>query len=247
MTAARFEVRLHSDTGFPEDDSVNVWHAAVDPLVSDATLNTAIDHLTSFYFADTDGAGPSRVGRFLSPTLKTGAGATTIRAWTFEPTDTSSPSGGPVLGAPRLIVEKGGESDWVNTTPLPEEVSVCLSMKTVGYSTFPERTSAGAPGPEDDILPRARRRGRIFLGPLNAGVLATTSQRVTVGSDFIEQVVDSFDKLYTDMSANLTPLQVFSRADHAISKVNEIWIDNAFDTQRRRGLKPTTRRTAAFV
>lgn len=246
MVCARFEVRLHSDTGMPEDDCVNVWHAAVASDVDDATLNVAVNKLTDFYFAEQAAVANTRLSYFFSPTLKSGAGATTFRVFLFDETDTSSPGGGPVIGAPRLEVEKGGEADF-GGTPLPEEVAVCLSMTTVGYLTFPEHQSAGAPGPVGDVLPRARRRGRVFLGPLNSLAIDASSGRPLVSTTFRTNIADAFSTLHAAMGANVTPLQVFSRTDHAMRRVNGIWIDDAFDTIRRRGIQATSRMTRAYL
>jgi hypothetical protein len=104
-------------------------------------------------------------------------------------------------------------------TPGPREVSLCLSM----YG--------------DRNLPR--KRGRIYIGPfasaqmgerpsatLMAGVLNLGyALRDPSGSDF-EWVI------YSPTSQSTTPVQ-------------NLWVDNEWDTQRRRGLKGTTRQTLA--
>lgn len=247
MTCARFEVRLHSDTGLPEDDCVNVWHAAVASDVSDATLTTACDKLMTFYYSEQAAIPNTRISYYFSPTLKSGAGGTTFRVFTFDETDTSSPGGGPVIGAPRIESVRNGETDFASSTPLPEEVAICLSMTTVGYLTFPEHQSAGAPGPEGDIHPRARRRGRVYLGPLNSAAIEVVNSRPQVKTNLRTNIADAFGTLHTAMGTNMTPLQVFSRTDHAMRRVNGIWIDDAFDTVRRRGLAATTRTTRAYL
>jgi hypothetical protein len=41
--------------------------------------------------------------------------------------------------------------------------------------------------------------------------------------------------------AQNTTWLMYSKADNAYAKIESIWVDNAWDTQRRRGLKPTQR------
>jgi hypothetical protein len=108
---------------------------------------------------------------------------------------------------------------------LPNEVAMCLSFQAARVSGQPQ----------------ARRRGRIFLGPLGQVCLdstdtgrpsiATIVAAVNVGTSLLSQSVASLNYDWV----------VFSRADNEGYPVVDGWVDNAWDTQRRRGLAPTTR------
>ena len=95
---------------------------------------------------------------------------------------------------------------------LPDEVALALSF---------EGTKAAG-------LPQARRRGRIFVGPLNAA--AATQNRPS--SAFITAMVTAG----TNLKANTLGIGAGS-----FVPTNNGWVDNAFDTQRRRGVLSTSR------
>ncbi len=110
-------------------------------------------------------------------------------------------------------------------TPLPSEVALCLSFH-----------GARTPG-----FPQARRRGRIYFGPLSSS--ANSSGRP------IAALVTAMANAATTFKANIEALgtgtewAVWSVADQAPVDITGGWVDNVFDTQRRRGLVETSRTT----
>lgn len=108
-------------------------------------------------------------------------------------------------------------------TELPNENAICLS--------FQGARSAG--------LPQARRRGRVYLGPW--GTTANTAGRPTAA--LVTQIATAATTLQTAAAAVATAggLAVWSTVDQAPVIVDDGWIDNAWDTQRRRGLLYTAR------
>lgn len=111
------------------------------------------------------------------------------------------------------------------TFDLPEEVAACLSFH-------------GAP----PIT--ARRRGRIFLGPLNGFILndATTTLPARVDSSFRTGACTAMLAL---ANADLG-WSVYSQTTDTLVPVTGGWADDAFDTQRRRGPAPSARSTWAL-
>jgi hypothetical protein len=107
--------------------------------------------------------------------------------------------------------------------PLPSEVAICLSMQ----------------GPRSAGFPQARRRGRVYIGPLADG--NNTAGRPTAASS----TALANNVLTLKNTINALPsgasLAVWSGVDSAAVEVTNGWIDNAFDTQRRRGLAWTSR------
>mgnify|MGYP000935256778 CR=1 FL=1 len=109
---------------------------------------------------------------------------------------------------------------------LPVEVSCCLSIRA-NYE------SGSHP---------ARRRGRVFLGPL-------TQNASTHGADgyprpsptFREVLADAADGLLTATLAGDWSWSVWSRADDELFSVVGGWIEDEWDTQRRRSPSPSTR------
>lgn len=111
---------------------------------------------------------------------------------------------------------------------LPEEVAVCLSFRGV--------LSSGSPP--------ARRRGRVYLGPLATDVVAVESpSRTAVASGFRIAVRDAYQAAWEELTTAGNSHTVWSTVDSANRVVTDAWIDNAFDTQRRRGPQATNRLT----
>lgn len=111
------------------------------------------------------------------------------------------------------------------TNVLPSECSVCVSFQGV-------RTSGE---------PQARRRGRVYIGPL-AQIMASTSdpRPSTAALDLFETAAQ--DLLDTSLASSTFRWSVYSVADGALVHIDNGWIDNTFDTQRRRGIASTARR-----
>jgi hypothetical protein len=130
--------------------------------------------------------------------------------------------------SPRPPVHVGYFSQSGGTNPLPAEVAICASFQ----------------GIQEAGHPQARRRGRIFIGPLRQATVAT-------GSDGYPRISTSartaLATACTDLQANASMSDwawcVWSRSDDELYIVNNGWIEDEFDTQRRRGPGPLTRTT----
>ena len=106
---------------------------------------------------------------------------------------------------------------------LPHEVAVCLS-----YAAEDDPSKAGP-----------RRRGRIYLGPMG-----TTGGGVDRPASTLRNLVLAFGQSLASIgTASSTTWKLYSRTDQATFKIESIWCDDAWDTQRRRGLAPTLRTT----
>nr|CRY97358.1 hypothetical protein [uncultured prokaryote] len=106
---------------------------------------------------------------------------------------------------------------------LPSEVAACLSFQ--GTRT---------PG-----SPQARRRGRVYIGPL----LATTNTSGRPSSGLITNMIGAAQQLYDDIGTvtSAGSWAVWSPTDGLAVPITNGWVDNAFDTQRSRGLARTSR------
>jgi hypothetical protein len=106
---------------------------------------------------------------------------------------------------------------------LPTEVACCISMQ-----------GQKLPG-----LPQRRRRGRVYIGPLST----TTNSLGRPSAGLQAQLKTSVLALKTALLACDEPgtLAVWSEVDGAAVPVTDGWIDDAYDTQRRRGVQKTSR------
>lgn len=129
---------------------------------------------------------------------------------------------------PRVPVYEGSYTLGASGSgSLPAEAAVCLSFR----------------GDLESGVDPARRRGRVFLGPLAAATSTVSSGTVFVDQDTITAILDAYEAFATYVTTIDFECAVWSRVDSDLVPVTFAWIDNAFDTQRRRGPRPTTRTT----
>lgn len=111
------------------------------------------------------------------------------------------------------------------TQNLPGEVAVCSSYR----------------GPLVSGQLPARRRGRIYVGPLNTAALSGSNAfPARPGSALIATLAGSTRDL-AEASTLGCIWAVWSRKNEEMVPIEYGWVDNAFDTQRRRGVDPTSR------
>lgn len=128
--------------------------------------------------------------------------------------------------------------------PLPDLAAACLSFHAdltgivesgaVGPIPTPEAAQdMGAPAThEGQTRPRARKRGRVFFGPLNDLCLDWTGpgNRPVLHANFLDDATFAMHRL-----ANAgVGWAVWSRRDGAMHNVQGGWVDNRFTAQRKR-------------
>lgn len=116
-----------------------------------------------------------------------------------------------------------------NPGDLPWEVACCLSFKNTSVTSSPERN----------------RRGRVYIGPLTVGARVEVDGSVRPHSLFITDLLDAGEQLVADNNAQSTWV-VWSPTLGFSFPVEAGWVDNAFDTQRRRGEAATSRTSRTF-
>lgn len=116
-------------------------------------------------------------------------------------------------------------SSGITGNPLPSEVAMCLSYQ----------------GEKASGVPQSRRRGRIYIGPLNVGTLHTDGRPAAAA---ITSLVDAGENLLqASKAAPNWKWAVYSRVNGSGVSAENGWVDNAFDTQRRRGVEASARTT----
>jgi len=113
-----------------------------------------------------------------------------------------------------------------NGITLPAEVALCLSFQGTRNAGFPQ----------------ARRRGRVYIGPLESGILGTTGRP---GATVQGVLLDAAEGLWDDLEAALPGegWSVWSPTDGTAVLIDNAWVDDAWDTVRSRGLDPSARVT----
>jgi hypothetical protein len=88
---------------------------------------------------------------------------------------------------------------------------------------------------------QARRRGRVYIGPLDAD--AADSAGTRPAQQLIDTLTEVSERLMTECTASAIPWIVYSPTGSLFTAVTNGWVDNSFDTQRRRGEAATARYT----
>ena len=203
-------------SGLAEDRYINTWHF-------DTAAPTEADYLAlgvavnNFYERDTSGVSGNLLKWFANHALAPGSGAKV-----YDMAD-------PMPRKPRVFVPAASTGVPVTET-YPAEVAVCLSFACAPV--------AG--------IPVASLRGRVYLGPLNI----SAGENVPAGAwarpilAMRNQIIVSAAMMRTEAnSLAASEWSVWSPKKARLFPVNRAWVDDAWDTQRRRGAPPASRVT----
>lgn len=223
----RTQAIIPHTTGLPEDAVMNTWHWMTEGADDQETLATDFAlRLLAFYSGWVPDFGSSQYD------------------WNhiaLKPINFSDPK----PRYPFLVQEIAAGTAHTAGYDMPSEVAVVISMKAAVESG-------------DNVR---RKRGRVYCGPFT---LPGPTDQPRVGSDLIGALTDSFQTAFGEPDDSGTQLAVYSPYTHHAVPVGEtldpetmpeisdalpasfapvvsFWCDNAWDTQRRRGVKPTTR------
>lgn len=123
-----------------------------------------------------------------------------------------------------------------STASLPSEVSTCISLD--GTKVTDAEEGAG------NTRPASRKRNRKYIGPMAVNtqddipVTGESRPLLTIRNALINAVVNN---LINGMITKGWALTGFSPTNWQTFPVLNVWADNAWDIQRRRGEDPTTK------
>jgi hypothetical protein len=177
-------------------------------------VNDVFDRLEDFYTSNHGGAVANELCDFLSPIISTASGASEMFCYLV---------GTP---GPPIAYRTWTLTNTSSVDPLPFEVALCGSYAG---------TSTG--------VPSARQRGRIYAGPFGVNALDASTDGFPVPQNgLMASLLASMEFL----ELGNTPAGawgVYSRVDDALYPISRGWVDNEFDTQRRRQTEASNRIT----
>jgi hypothetical protein len=214
MTHLLAQARFARDSGLSEDVVVNTFHFATPGAGTVEDALTAATRVRDFYTTVGPG-GPGAITSFLSSVLATTGHE--VRVY-----DLAQPK--PRVPLVTLLFDRTVEPAG---DPLPSEVALVLSYRAA--------TAAG------DI--KARQRGRLYIGPFmesESGAVVASDARPS--TTLMNAILFSGKKL-ADAAPLGTGVQwsVYSPTTLLLKTVVAVHVDNAWDTQRRRGASATGR------
>lgn len=226
---------LPSVTGFGADTVQNVVHLGQDGILGPGELEAAAEAFVGFYTAVATGA-TAALGTYLGQSISRTANACTIQVYSSLDLSGATPFGSPVHTESFTMPAAAGGS------PLPEEVALVCSIN--GDLTDVPVSAPNPTPPPATIRPASRRRGRLYLGPLNSSTLASASGVPRPVQNLQDDLADAMDELAVTINAIGTVyLGIWSKADEDVYPVVGGHVNNAWDVQRRRGNEPTARTT----
>lgn len=217
---AHAQVIFEATSGLPEDDMVNNYHfKATDTPPDWSSFADWIADWVEDLVTWTPPAG-NPMTHFLS--AKVISGNVLIKIY-----DLTAPSPRYPIRERSFFFTPSGSGE-----PLPTETALVVSFQG-------ERTAG---------TPQARRRNRVYLGGLrdNANVDSrpSSSCRNTVIAIYQHALDEARAAVFYHWVAfSPTIYSIDGSAEDACTDVDNGWVDDAWDTQRRRGLAPTTRGT----
>lgn len=209
-------------SGLLEDEVVNdfAFHSSLAP---DAAAKTAIFTAVSDFYRVVQPIGNS-VGMYIGSQINRAA---THRLDMYK--IQAGPLGSPIASIPWLGPPTVGAALGTN---LPNEVAGVLSFFSEWEGSLEESGTT---------RPRARRRGRVYIGPLVTGALNPTGNPKLENNFTLTlrqagvALMDAIDP------GGGSGWGVWSRADQVVRKVIGGFTNDAPDTQRRRGQAPVAK------
>lgn len=229
-------VTIPYTSGLSGDVMQNNFAIMADDLWTPGDVGEISTALASFYNV-APVLGSNVLGSYLGGAVSRTASAGVIDIYDLAGHLDGSPHGSPVASDTFTLAPADG-----GAISLPQEAAMCITLRADGWSTaLVEQPDADVPPDGTRDRPKQRHSGRIFLGPLNS---KAGSDRPNV--DFRSSCRGAVIDLVASLDVNGHALGVWSRKDATMRAAIDVQTDDAWDTQRRRGLQPTARQTSAL-
>lgn len=227
---------LPNVNGLVEDEVVNAF--AIRGLDAGATapqISGCLNAIKDFYTGLAAGQ-VAQVGAYLSDSISRAALACTLKAYDITGFEDGTPHGSPFASATFTMTDAG------DSNQLPHEVAFVATLEALGRDSSPVTAPDGA---DPDALidrPKQRHTGRIYLGPVCQFAVDSLGAQARPKAQFMTDVRLAVDKIDSDLfAAGAFGLGVWSRKDAIVRQVVAVSTDDAWDTQRRRGVAATAR------
>jgi hypothetical protein len=212
---------FHYESNLPGDEAQNTFwleDTYVAPVMDPFHMTYVINAVIDFYNVN-HGPEVRSVGEYLADFV--------VRATPQLRVVQVNPVTGLEVGEPYLHEwSLSGVPIQTEVPQMPAETALCLSFGGQG------------------ALPEARRKGRIYIGPLSGVAIGSEGEgRYSRPHPVLIQTVRlaAQELLNAEPGPDSLSWVVYSRAAGATTDVQGGWIDNEWDTQRRRGRDATVR------
>jgi len=231
MTHLHVQVTLGAASGSAEDAVVNTFSVIPNPAWQGSALDLIdisgpISQIWTF--PNTTG---NPLGKFIGNQVSRVPGACVMKFY-----DVGNFLGGAPHGSPKAIDSFTMPAAFVDERSLPSEVAIVARIQTLLAPTFAVEAPDGADADLKVDRPRQRQTNRVYFGPFN--ISAAADQRPTLQINQI--ILAGLQNCQTILRSKGHTLAVWSRKDAQMRTAGTVVIDNAWDTQRRRGIRPSS-------
>lgn len=230
-------VTIPSVTNIPRDSSVSGFAIHVEAPGFDPVANVGEISMPLAAFYNGVQANGGRVAQWLS-----GSASRTAQACDIKLYDITGKLGGQAHGSP-VSEDSFTLGASAQLDPLPDEVSFVTTLHAFGAGAQPVEAADGSDAGSLVDRPRQRYTGRMYLPFLSRSCIAANVAPARPTPDLGGTLRQAYQKLSDDLNNGgiLATLCVWSRKDSVMRGVEFVSTDDAFDTQRRRGVRPTAR------
>lgn len=237
MTDYLFTAILPHENGLAQDRFVNTF--AVKDLIPGGAARGAVAGAIGDFYDTVPTGGLTSIGALLSGDVDRDALACQILVYDITAHLDGSAHGAPVDA---FTFTMPAASSVVR---LPQEVAFVLTLESDTRNEEPVEVPDDGDPDAVPQRPMQRHTGRIFLGPFNDDALNATNGRpdATIRDTARLAAADLAPAIRAETIGGTGDegWSVWSRKDEILRPIFTVATDDAFDTQRRRGVDPTAR------
>lgn len=230
MSIARVQVVLNKKSGIPRDAVTNTYHVDAGVQVSEPDYDGIVTAFAALY----NSLGTDNI---LALTLSRAASAHRIKI-----SNLGEWPGGPITPAGPPDRDSAFTIGGAGSSAYPAPVAIAVTLEA-GSERHSQQVGA--------TRPAARRRGRVYLGPIGSLVVAHDSltSEAYLDAGIRTTILNRFTTLQSQLAALAAPvaLTVLSRTGQLNTPVEDFSIDDSFDTIRRRKVRARSRVRASAV
>lgn len=252
MTDLLVVAELPNENGRPDDTVVNTFAFHTNTAPAEAVYVDVSGAVQSFYLEVPPGlTAGNNVAKFISSTIERGVDACRTKVYDITGKLGINPATGKLWAHGSPVHEDGftmpAPSD---TSSLPAQIAMCLTLRARDYALQPVELPSGG-GPTETIRPRARRTGRLYVGPLSpAAVMSHASGEPSRPDPGFRDVVCRAGENLADIAltnGDTALWCVWSRTAANMHAVTEVQADDSWDVIRSRKTLQTGKISRVFA
>lgn len=241
-------IRLPSTTNVPANDvtiDIAITGSASDVAANGAAVEDALMNLLN---DQATGLPGESIAKRISPVISRTVNCE-VSLFDITGHEDGSPHGSPFYRAARHNLGPVASG----ATAVPSEVAVVATLETAARGVVATEAVNIVAGPDEPATyrPKSRNTGRVYIGPLSTEAIEIVSGTARVKQNFRQIITTKFRDLNIAFQAlgaqNPHRVGVWSRADAIVREAAWVSVDNAFDTQRRRGEKASLRDRSSIL